>query len=411
MISNTLLAITFTRRKGHSARNRSLQLGCLSLVGIGILAETQNASAQYLGRDLVVSQIGTGSGTLSSAGTAVILNDYNTSGTLQKTVPLPTTNSGANYGIVSSGTATSEGALTLSSDGQYLVYSGYNSPVGTASVASSTSARVIARIDANGNVDTTTALTDAYSGNNIRSVATPDGVTFYTGGTGTSSSGGVRITTLGSSTSTLLSTTVTNIRDVNIAMGQLYASSASGSNIGVNAVGTGLPTTAGQTITLLPGFSGTASLSPYDYVVASSSVIYVADDGASLSANRGLQKWVLVGGTWTLAYKITTGLPGTDGLRGLTASIDNGIATLYAITTETSANDLVSFTDPLTAGSNSGSFTILDTAAANTVFRGVDFAPKSLTAPAATPEPGGIVAAVIAGGLIAARRRRKTRLK
>jgi len=61
-------------------------------------------------------------GPLTNAATAVFLDEYNTTtGALVQTIPLPTTVSGANKRLVLSGTNSSEGYLTLSTDVNYLV--------------------------------------------------------------------------------------------------------------------------------------------------------------------------------------------------------------------------------------------------------------------------------------------------
>src|SRR5439155_14593480 len=105
--------------------------------------------------------------------------------------------------------------------------------------------------------------------------------------------------TLGRTTSTQLSTTVSNVRAVEIFGGQLYISTSSGSSVRVGTVGSGTPTSSGQTISNLPGFP--TSGSPYAFYFAdlSSSVsgvdtLYVADD----TANQ-IQKFSLVSGSWT----------------------------------------------------------------------------------------------------------------
>ncbi|HEY2148784.1 MAG TPA: hypothetical protein VGH32_12665, partial [Pirellulales bacterium] len=144
--------------------------------------------------DLLVYRVGTGQATLSSAATPVFVDEYTTAGVLVNSIPMPTAASGTQLPLTASGTATSEGYLNLSQNSQYLVLTGYAATPGTASVASTTSAstpRVVARIDANGNVDTSTNFTSAYSGNNIRSAFSTDGTTIWTSGTGSSSTGGV----------------------------------------------------------------------------------------------------------------------------------------------------------------------------------------------------------------------------
>ena len=92
-------------------------------------------------------------------------------------------------------------------------------------------------------------------------------------------------------------------------------SDASGSAVRFGAVGTGLPTTAGQTITNLPGFA-TSTGSPYGFFSADLDpdtpgldTLYVAGDSI------GLTKYSLVGGSWTANGTVGTG---ADPYRGLT---------------------------------------------------------------------------------------------
>src|SRR5205814_8652399 len=138
--------------------------------------------------------------------------------------------------------------------------------------------------------DTTTALTDAYSGTNPRSATSSDGTNFWTGG----AAGGVRrAASLGATTSTVISSTFTNNRVVSIFSGQLYVSGGAGGLTGVATVGSGLPTTTGQTATQLPGTatSGTNTPSPYDFLFTNSTTLYVADD-RTVANGGGIQKWL-----------------------------------------------------------------------------------------------------------------------
>src|SRR5262249_38221393 len=161
----------------------------------------------------------------------------------------------------------SEGFLTASTDGHYLTYQGYDAAAGTASVvgtASATTNRVIARVGFDMSVDTSTALSDAYTANNIRS-SIYDGTNVYTGGTATSPNGGARSAVFGATTSTNLSGALQNVRVVNISGSALLVSSASGSNVGINVVSGGVATLICPT--------GTGS-SPYDFVFGAGGVIY-----------------------------------------------------------------------------------------------------------------------------------------
>ena len=330
------------------------------------LAATAAAQAPITPGNLVLSRVGDGTAALTSAANARFLDEYTPAGVFVQTIALPTAVNGANRRLTDSGTATSNGFLTQSADGRFLIATGYDAAPGSASVTGSASAtvnRVIARIGLDGAVDTTTALTDAYTGNNFRSACSFDGGQFWTSGTGTSPTPGVRhVAALGAATSTQVSTSVTNIRCVDIANGQLYCSTSSGAFQGVSTVGSGLPTTSGQTISLLPGFPTATGPSSYDFYFADTSTVYVADD--RVTAAGGIQKWTLAGGVWTLAYTLS---PGSGvGCRGLSGVADNGVVTLYATTTA-ALTQVVRVVD----GGAGSAFTTVVTAAANTAIRDV----------------------------------------
>lgn len=357
---------------------------------------SQAFGLQFTSGNLVVLQLGTGAASLNSAATAAFLKEYSPTGTLVQTITSPTAASGPNRALTLAGSSTAEGALTLSSDGRYLTYCGYDAAPGLASVASSTTAaaaRVVGRVDLMGNIDTSTVITDALSGNAIRSSVTNDGSGYWIAG----GNGGFRYVAHGSGgTSTQLnSSNPSNGRVMNIYNGQLYGSTGAASFSGVNTIGSGLPTTSGTTVTVFPGEGNVASQSVYDYFFASSSVMYVANDSA---ANGGLEKWTYNGSTWSLAYRITTGLNSVF-IRQLCGMVDeNGNAILYATTTETNANRIVTLSDVVSATSYSGTgFTLVAQASSNTVFRGIDFVPVP------APASGSLLALA---GAVAFRRRR-----
>jgi hypothetical protein len=329
--------------------------------------------------NLVVVRMGDGSGTLNSAATRVFLDEYTTGGLYVQTIAFPVD---ATSALTDSGSASSDGFLNQSADGFYLLQPGYRAVPGTASIVSSTSTanpRVIGRVDLSGNVDTTTALTDAYSGNNFRSVTSNDGLEFWTAGTATTTGGARYVASLGATTSTQLSTTVTNLRVVNIFSGQLYVSAANGAFEGVCTVGSGLPTTSGQTITLLPGFPTASGPSSFDYFLSDPNTVYVADDRTTSAG--GIQKWTFNGTTWSLQYTLhpAAGI----GCRGLTGVVQSGVVTLYGTTAVTSANLIVAVTD---TGSGS-TFSTVATAATNEGFRGIRWIRTPCTAPSVTSDP------------------------
>lgn len=351
-----------------------------------LFAVTVQGSA-FLPGDLVVVLDGTGAATLNSSATAAFLQEYNTTTAFQapiQTIALPTAVSGFNQPLTLAGNATSEGFLSLTTDGHYLMMAGYAATPGTVTPATSTPTavnRVVGRIDSSGAIDTTTALGDAYNGSNIRSAFSTDGFNIWTsgnGGSGLGTSAAVRYTTLGSTTSVQLNSTTSNDRVVNIFNGQIYASSGSAPVLGVATIGTGTPTTSGQTITLLNGMPTSGTHSSYDFWFKDANTLYVADDGSAASGG-GIQKWTLSAGTWSLAYTLLNNGTTTTGVRGLAGTVDgSGNAVLYATTSASSANSLITLTDP---GVNTFTFTTLATAPANTDFRGVDFSPTPVPEP------------------------------
>ena len=364
----------------------------LFAAALAALVGTAAHARQFSPGNLVVCQVGDGAAALSSSATLASLLEFTTAGSqVGGALGLPTAVAGSNRRLTLSGTATSEGFLTLSRDGRFLTMGGYDADLGTASITSSNSSainRVVARINGNMIIDTSTAIADAATPGNIRSACSDDGSGFWVGTSG----GGVRYAAFGATSSTQLNTTApTNTRVTNIFAGQLYMSAASGTFQGVGTLGAGLPTAAGQTPALLNGFPTAAGPSSYDYFFSDASTLYVADDRA-VASGGGIQKWVLSSGTWGLAYTLNTSL--SAGVRGLCGLVDpNGAVTLYATTSQSSANQLVGVTD---IGASS-SFALLATAPANTAFRGVDFAP--------VPTPG-TLGLIGAAGLLAARRRR-----
>ena len=219
-----------------------------------------------------------------------------------------------------------------------------------------------------GTINTTTALTDAISGGNPRGVAAIEdfGLQFWL--SGTSSGGGIRYATLGATTSTSIVSSPTNMRAVNVFNSQLYVSSSTGTFQGVSTIGTGLPTTSGQTMTLLSGFPATGE-SAYAFSISpDGNTIYVADDAA------GIQKWTLSSGTWTKQYTLNPS-PVVTGFRGITVCWACGNPMIYATGGGTSNNGIYMVTDD---GTGSSTLALLASAGTNKVFRGIAFAPESL---------------------------------
>jgi hypothetical protein len=334
---------------------------------------------------------------------------------------LPQTASGANFPIAAEYGSSSEGTLQLSGSGRFLTIMGYGvnadtfnanpalfGTVGTIALGQSGSLtgqtytavpRVVALIDKNGNVNSSTAIYNIFNTNNPRSIFTTNGTTAYVSGqgSGSDSTGGVFFTPLGAVNNTPaaitgLDTTNNTIaqdtRDVQIVNNTLYISvdTKGGSNAARSYLGTlgtagNLPTTTvgapvmlnnfgttaqnGKvTITAAPNSNGNGlnaglqiNVSPNGFFFASPSILYVADtgNGKQTSANSslgngGLQKWINTAadgsGTWNLAYTLYQGLglvsnksaSGTTGLYALTGTVSSGSVLLY--TTDSTIGDL-----------------------------------------------------------------------
>jgi hypothetical protein len=373
---------------------------------------------------------------------------------------LPQTASGANSPVSAEYGSSSEGTLQLSGNGFYLTVMGYGVNAAAFNASPSTYGnsgvpalgqsgslqglgytpvpRVVALIDANGNVNSATALLGVFDQNNPRSAYSADGTNIYVSGQGNSPdpTGGVFFTTLGSSSATAITglDTSTNAssqdtRDVQIYNGTLYISvdSKEGSGSNRDFVGT-LGTPPATSLydgsggpTMLAGFGDTKghgqvtitsgantngnglnaglqiNLSPENYFFANATTLYVADGGSpkQTSANSplgdgGLQKWTYNGSSWALDYTIAGGLnlvknsssAGSTGLYGLTGRLINGgtQVELFATNYTIGALDptyLYAVTDTLSTTTNPNeSFTQIAQAPVDSNFKGVAFAPS-----------------------------------
>lgn len=390
-----------------------------SLAFIGALLGTSSVLAApitiFTPGDLILSTVSSyNNGTLDTAAPIVLqqlqLNAAGTSAVQTGTFTLPQTSTGKNSAISGEYGSASEGTLQRSVDGRYLTIAGYgvnaatfnSNPgvYGTSALGQTTSLttanqtgtpvttvpRVIALIDANGTIDTSTALTGVFNQNNPRSVATVDGSSFYISGQGASKTDptqGVFYATRGATTATAIDTstdtrTVSIVRNGNV--NTLYVSRdqspgggaiKNSTNISIltNAMG-GLPTSATALITThvtspaspysLAGNNGSINvtagtangvnnarigsfvyLSPESFFFASPTVLYVADSGQPKNGTvekaglgeGGLQKWILSAGIWTLAYDLVAGLNLADnGLANPDTYTAPGVTGLNALT-------------------------------------------------------------------------------
>jgi hypothetical protein len=326
----------------------------------------------------------------TNSGTAVTIEERRLDGGVVTATNIPATAMGGNFPLVISGGATSEGGMSLSGDGRYLILPGYNATTATTNLNAAGVNRVVGRVDAaspaNINITTQVTQAQAFGGNNVRGATSQDGTSFWMSGAGTG--GGVVYVTLGNTTVTQLTNAqLPNIRWVHIFGGQLYGTSNQTNFSNVFSVGTGLPTAAPATAVATPGMPAGTGPSPFSFVFADRDPLvpgfdrlYVADDGGTtfIAANQGIQKWTLAQGATNWTRVATFNLPqpappaNTFGFRGLAGIVSPTSVTLIGSTSEATGNRLVVFVDT-DSGTPVG--TVVGTAGAGTAFRGVTPSP------------------------------------
>jgi hypothetical protein len=392
---------------------RSKLIACTAL-GLTLGLPAGAAGAPFTTGDLVVVRVGDGTGLHGGTGDPVFLDEYSPTGALVQSIQLPSAGAGDQHALVLGGVGTvllngGDGQITRSADKRFLVVAGYGRDVGGSGPITSTNPstvpRVIARVAAGGAVDTTTALSDfgGSSGSAIRGAATVDGSAYWASGqvlTSYATDPPIRYATHGATTSTALSTTVmtqSGLRVPGIFGGQLFVTSPSGAPAPrLGQVGSGLPTTSGQTITSVSSAIDTTAQTPNGFVfldldpaIPGDDTLYLADEQSqSSNADGMIRKYSFDGTTWTARGSVTA----TD-VRGLTGSVDGGTVTLFGSTggggtsgcpscqmPPSGGGALYKLTDASgSTGALAGTADTIATPAANTGFRGVALAPVAPT--------------------------------
>lgn len=350
-------------------------------------------AAPFTAGNVVVARIGDGSTVISTSGGATLptaLLEYTATGTLSQTINLPS--SGSIQQTTPAGTNTNNQG-NIGFYGDYLAVGGYDLP---ALSTRTTPTQMNQVVGLDGTVISGSRMVfgsaTGFPSNDqlIKNLATSP-ATFYTIGN--------QQTTRyfnGTSWVNLSSTSATNSRDIGIYGGNLYVSAANTGFAGISQIGTGIPTTSGQTTQLvIPSGANTYGFVMFDK--NSDGIIDLAYAGVDGTTNGGLTRWDLAGSVWSLTYSLylqangsLTADAGTR-IRQLTGyfDADSDTAYLYGITAQ-SGTRLVSITD-LVTGSSPTSYSTLGTAGENYVFRGVAIVP--------VPEPASL--ALAAAGLIA----------
>ncbi len=325
--------------------------------------------------DIAIYRVGDGSTAISATTQAVFIDEYTPAGVFVQSIAVPS--SGLTQ-LTDTGNASTEGELTLSTDGQYLAFAGYDLAAGGAN--GSAVIRVVGSVNVTtGAVDTSTRLTIAstYSGASgvIRGAATQDGTQFWLSGNNSSgTSGGTRLAALGANTSSTIQNTIANTRAVAIFNGQLYTSTSAGT-VGVYTVGTGVPTGAATPAILPAGAEFTAS---------AYNSFYFTPDGQRLFVTTGLttnsiQAFVLTAGNWTLDKTFDIGATGSNQITAFTLGTVTSL--FYTAGDGTGANTLR--TVAFDSGTDAfGLQTTLATAAANETFKGLALVGTAVPEPA-----------------------------
>jgi hypothetical protein len=333
-----------------------------------------------------VVKVGNGTAALDAVATAMTIERHKLDGSLfGSNITLPTAPSGANRPLTNTGLAQDEGMLSRSANGHYLTLLGYAAVPGIADPSTdSTVARVVGRINAAGNVDTSTVLNlNALSGATARTATSLDGSAFWIGGSDGFSGpggslGGIWYAPFGvAGGGTQLSTAPARV--LGIFGSQLLGTGDASLHLEVYKVGNGLPTSGSPSVTGLTGML-TSNVNPWGFVFFDlvSGVGDPAVDGlvdtvfviSSAATNNGIQRWSYSGGTWSLVK--TMNLVPAASFRGLTGLVTGGNVTLIASTMGNATNRVCVFVDD---GSASPVGTTILSGSSTQVYRGVALPP------------------------------------
>jgi hypothetical protein len=325
------------------------------------------AASPFFSGNIAVLRIGDGTETLGSSGNSVFIEQFTTNGVLAGSVAIPDNGTNA---LLISGSASSEGALTLSPDGRLLVFAGYNisltnsATIGSslANAAATVVPRALGALDASGSFALTGVTTNQYGGNNMRGGAS-DGLGNYWGAGAT---GGTFY--FGSGPANTIQNVSSNTIVIQDLGGNLYFSTAK--NIpGIWKI-PGTPTIPSSAAVLL---SAGSKASPYAFAFSPDfTIAYIADD--TLKGSGGIQRWDF-NGSWSMTYAFNSLT--NIGARGVAVDFSGAQPIIYATTAENSPNRLVSIID---TGVSSTAVT-LATAGVNQIYRGVAFGPYAAANP------------------------------
>ena len=350
--------------------------------------------------NLVIYRAGSGTNSLANTGNNVFLDEYTTAGLRVQSIEMPATGTGTK--LITAGNSTAEGPLSISPDGTWIGFSGYNSTIPAGSSITAATSAIVPRVA--GLFNTTTgsySLTVTgtwFSASSPRGMVTNDGNKIWAIG----GNSGVVYGTVDSSSPFVASGTTattasigTNLRVLGMYGNELYQSTASGTlptvgQLAGSPLVNGLPT-ASTFLPNIPRQGGTPITSRYGFTfldtnpaVPGIDTMYTVDDS---NTSGGLWKYTLdTSGTWNAAGSITAL---TGALRGVAGGVNGSNVQLYMTG---SGNTLWTYTDTAAAASvlsgTLSAFTSLAIASGSTAFRGVVLVP--------VPEPSTYAISAIA---------------
>jgi len=337
----------------------------LSII-LAMLLNNNLLAQNFASGSLSLLRVGNGTSAINNTSAPVFLDEYSTNGNLIQTIAIPNSISSP-HKLVLTGNSINQGFITRSSNGQYIVFGGYDTTTGGTSPSSSlTINRTLAFVDYLGNVDLSTSVNIDMGA--IRTAASIDGTSVWFAG----EKKGTIYALKGDTGKTIICNDITNSKCLMFYGSQLYLSTAQGSNLRVGKIGEGICTSGLVAYNGLAGLPTTGSPNQYffadlDPSVPGYDVLYIADN----LSGTGLQKYSKVGTNWVSNGNIPVPVTAT-GLKGLTASAIGNIVTIYSNT----ASTLYKLTD--TTGYNVnifGTFTNVAEAGLNKAFTSVCFSP------------------------------------
>ncbi|WP_169927786.1 hypothetical protein [Labilithrix luteola] len=352
-------------------------------------AATDDAATDDAGpaHKIVVLRVGElDGGSISPGAGQLFLDEYELGGnTLVRSIRLPTQVNGDQRAIVQTAAPSQvrEGAISSSTDGRSVVVTGYTGHSDDAtppySSAPSDNPRVVARITADGSVDTSTLISDSFAANYVGGAAI-SGNDIWIGGNANNNPGDGPLQYLrfgnsvagGATNGTEVVAPYYAHNCVRIFEDQLYAST---NEWRIVSIGTGLPTTGPQVET--PVVTDPIGASEFEFVdldgKPGAERLYVAVDGMGVNAGvpGGVRKYVYDSKSKTWTYSTTFRESLNSGLRGLAAYKEGDDVIIVATTTD--GDKLVRFVDPATGTPMS---TVIATAPHGAMYRGVTHAPK-----------------------------------